>query len=287
MDAYGTPHQYPSVNLPPQYLGYRDEYRPLNFSDKPIYNRPRNSEHVQSNSTHNPNSPHRGSMPPQNHVVNREVFFKTKLCVKFKLGLCDFGSSCTFAHGQEDLRPNWLDSEQQRVSRLKICRSFYNGEECPYGNRCTFLHEDPERVRESSVINIDTTTTAAGGHRDRGGDGNSSNQRPFFWKTRLCHKWEQTGYCQYGEDCHYAHGQADLRRVESDNGNGRMGPPKVFPRAYSDINDFPPSQGAMVTPCKQQEPQIQRCLINWKGPNKISRIYGDWIEDLPPYKVES
>ncbi|XP_068653249.1 zinc finger CCCH domain-containing protein 39-like [Aristolochia californica] len=287
MDPNGPPHQSSFVNSPPQYLGYRDEFIPADLPGKPVSKRPRSIEVVQSNPSFSPNNAHRAPVPPQFLLVNKEKFFKTKLCTKFKLGICDFGSSCTFAHGQEELRPNWLDTEQQRVSRLKICRSFYNGEECPYGDRCTFLHEDPDRVRECSVINIATSTTAAGINRERSGDGNGLNQKPFFWKTRLCHKWELTGHCQYGEDCHYAHGQAELRHVESENDNGRMGPSKIFPHPYNDINDGPPTQGPMITSCKQEEPQVKRCILNWKGPNKISRIYGDWIEDLPPYKVES
>jgi hypothetical protein len=32
-----------------------------------------------------------------------------------------------------------------------------------------------------------------------------------FYKTRMCKNWEQTGTCQYGSRCNFAHGEQDLR----------------------------------------------------------------------------
>uniref|UniRef100_A0A7N2RE89 C3H1-type domain-containing protein n=1 Tax=Quercus lobata TaxID=97700 RepID=A0A7N2RE89_QUELO len=34
------------------------------------------------------------------------------------------------------------------------------------------------------------------------------NAKPSNWKTRICHKWELTGYCPFGSKCHFAHGVA-------------------------------------------------------------------------------
>jgi hypothetical protein len=33
-------------------------------------------------------------------------------------------------------------------------------------------------------------------------------QKPSNWKTRICNKWEMTGYCPFGSKCHFAHGAA-------------------------------------------------------------------------------
>ncbi len=38
------------------------------------------------------------------------------------------------------------------------------------------------------------------------------------YKTRLCKNWENTGECEFGEKCHYAHGSEDLR-TRSENKN--------------------------------------------------------------------
>lgn len=29
------------------------------------------------------------------------------------------------------------------------------------------------------------------------------------------------------------------------------------------------------------EGQANQCLLKWKGPKKINRIYADWLDDLP------
>lgn len=152
------------------------------------------------------------------------------MCLKFLDGNCRNGESCTFAHGAEDLRdppPNWQEivakdrglgnwNDDQRVHKMKICKKFYNGEECPYGEKCNFLHIDSG---ESNVIRIGTM---GGGNGNRSGsdqievnrnlnlvsDGlrGNSNMKPTYWKTKLCSKWEMTGYCPFGERCHFAHG---------------------------------------------------------------------------------
>ncbi|KAI8023984.1 putative cyclic nucleotide-gated ion channel 5 [Camellia lanceoleosa] len=95
-------------------------------------------------------------------------------------GNCRNGEHCTFAHGPEDLReppPNWQEivgarekdkglgnwnDDQRTVHKMKICKRFYNGEECPYGDKCNFLHEQKFKTemgssRESSAISIGTT----------------------------------------------------------------------------------------------------------------------------------
>ncbi|KAI8463236.1 MAG: hypothetical protein J3K34DRAFT_153963 [Monoraphidium minutum] len=46
-----------------------------------------------------------------------------------------------------------------------------------------------------------------GGGGMGGGGGDESTQ---FYKTRLCHKWQE-GKCNFGPTCKYAHGEGDLR----------------------------------------------------------------------------
>jgi len=58
----------------------------------------------------------------------------------------------------------------------------------------------------------------------------------------------------------------------------------TVPRATSvSANDAPPAN---------EEEQGKKCLLKWKGPKKINRIYGDWLDDLPlvhnlPSRVET
>lgn len=173
-----------------------------------------------------------------------KMFFKTKLCGKFRVGVCPYITNCNFAHGMEELRrppPNWQDivatqhnydeaeplasspprreehqipilslsemrgSESQRTYKGRHCKKFYTEEGCLYGDSCTFLHDEQSRSRESVAISL-SPTVGGGGYGSSGANG--LNQKPSNWKTRICNKWETTGSCPFGNKCNFAHGVA-------------------------------------------------------------------------------
>lgn len=184
------------------------------------------------------------------------MFFKTRICEKFIQGTCPYGSNCNFAHGAEEVRKpppnwkeivashggddrgagNWVDQQRNIINRLRICRKFYFGEGCPYGEKCNFLHEDPERVRESTAVMVntngnwpdhsDSSVSVNSVQESRTTDGvvisvvdnkassgvvnSASDGKPVYWKTKICNKWEMTGHCPFGEKCHFAHGQGGI-----------------------------------------------------------------------------
>ncbi|GJR84897.1 zinc finger CCCH domain-containing protein 56 [Tanacetum coccineum] len=64
------------------------------------------------------------------------------------------------------------------------------------------------------------TVIVVGGEADAAGS--NSLLKPSNWKTRICNKWEQTGYCPFGSKCHFAHGDAGLMRVHNETISGDM-----------------------------------------------------------------
>lgn len=219
------------------------------------------------------------------------IFFKTKLCCKFRAGTCPYNSNCNFAHGMEELRkppPGWEEmvaaQEAERVSRgannnqiqvvaeptgggnqgdnqrfhktPRPCRKFYTEEGCPYGDRCIFMHDDQGSqvrvLRESNAISLGPMTSQLNGASSAGG----SSERPSNWKTRVCNKWETTGHCPFGQKCHFVHSSSD-------------GPSSVLNSRHG--------SGAAVSQAQRQGSKAQ---LKWKGPaDEISTIYGDWIEE--------
>ncbi|KAF4357979.1 hypothetical protein F8388_008487 [Cannabis sativa] len=317
-----------------------------------------------------------GSEPPNKKSKNSQdvtssnrskaigkMFFKTKLCCKFRAGTCPYISNCNFAHSIEELRrppPNWQEivaahEEEKGVSsepreefqipsvgsstfvvetprsyKGRHCKKFYTEEGCPYGDSCTFLHDEQSKNRESVAIslgpggyggapsgtnnatnnsnnNTTTTTTTNNNNSNNNNNNNNnnsnSNNKPSNWKTRICNKWELTGYCPFGSKCHFAHGSAELHRyggglVETDARDPSSVPTEnkqqgggVTPKAAADtvvassVPSVPhsdvfhlgvPSQRSSIV---NQRPG-HRAHQKWKGPDKISRIYGDWIDDI-------
>ncbi|KAF3792220.1 Zinc finger CCCH domain-containing protein 56 [Nymphaea thermarum] len=256
------------------------------------------------------------------------MFFKTKLCCKFRQGTCPYITNCNFAHGIEELRkppPNWQEivaaqdedrsqilepreenqipalsssgmGGEQRSYKGRHCKKFYTEEGCPYGDTCTFLHDEQSKARESVAISLGPTVGSGYGNGNNGGNG--SNQKPSNWKTRICNKWEMTGYCPFGNKCHFAHGLGELHKyggglVEDGRDSSSVSADSKQVGSSSKVQDVTaslvpvahpevygmgvPSQRSVSISQRQgpQRPSQQK----WKGPDKISRIYGDWIDD--------
>lgn len=164
---------------------------------------------------------------------------------------------------------------------MKICKKFFNGEECPYGVKCNFLHERrnsgisdeglmgrSERMmeRESSVISV-----GVNGGRIGGGKVEINNKPPAYYKPKV------------GERNHFDHAQKGLNpsRDEVDVANSRalQGKPLASPVGG-------PSPIAVISGPKKQVSKENEAS-RWKLNKKINLIYGDWIDDLtPPRSIE-
>ncbi|KAB1215986.1 Zinc finger CCCH domain-containing protein 56 [Morella rubra] len=333
-----------------------DDYRAWNNNgdDTPSTNSNYDQRQSQSRS---------GSEPPNKKTRNSQdvtssnrskaigkMFFKTKLCCKFRAGTCPYITNCNFAHSIEELRrppPNWQEivaaheeekavvtsaepreeyqipslgsstfvGETQRSYKGRHCKKFYTEEGCPYGDNCTFLHDEQSKNRESVAISLGPGGYGGGGGGGGSGVGggggggssggnaaasaNGANVKPSNWKTRICNKWELTGYCPFGSKCHFAHGAAELHRyggglVEGDARDSSMAPldskqgvPSKSPAdtLVASVASVPHSDVYHIGVPSQRSSIViqrsgQRALQKWKGPDKISRIYGDWIDDI-------
>lgn len=293
---------------------------------------------TRSNSEQPPNKKSRNGSQDVNSKSKAigKMFFKTKLCCKFRNGTCPYITNCNFAHSIEELRrppPNWQEivaaHEEERASTNEIpreefqipsivstnfavetqrsykgrhCKKFYTEEGCPYGENCTFLHDEQSKNRESVAISLGPGGYGGGGAAAAAAGNNIgvSNVKPSNWKTRICNKWELTGYCPFGNKCHFAHGIQELHRfggglLESENKDSSAAPsdaklvgvPSKTPvdTVVASVTSVPhadvyhmgvPSQRSSIV---VQRPG-QRSHEKWKGPDKISRIYGDWIDDI-------
>ncbi|CAL5198594.1 unnamed protein product [Lathyrus oleraceus] len=263
----------------------------------PISNNPRSASDDGSHSF-------RRSRVPDNKQSNapNNIFFKTRICTKFGLGTCRNGENCTYAHGADEIRqppPNWQElvgprteeRDEKIIQKMKLCKKYCNGEICPYGDNCNFLHENPAKfredswkTRESSAISIETCNNLEG---SRAG---SKQERGTYWKTKICIRWKNTGSCPFGDGCHFAHGDAELQvpggGIEAEAAvaiaNSTKAVIPTLPTIGSSANNAPTLPlPASVSAMTEEEKKAKKELL-WKKLNKINRIYGDWIDDLSP-----
>ncbi|KAG0562574.1 hypothetical protein KC19_9G156700 [Ceratodon purpureus] len=262
------------------------------------------------------------------------IFYKTKLCSRFRSGNCPYNSNCNFAHGMEELRkppPGWEEfvasqelpppppsqssgqggsassDSQVRFHKTRPCKKYFGEGNCPYGDKCNFLHEEqsvPRAVREAREAAVAAASGSAvfaaspkgesvvpatnGNSKETGGGGVStpagsatSNARPSNWKTRLCNKWETTGHCPFGDKCHFAHGSDELQRFV-----GGL-PDSNAPTLSDSKSGGTPSRDSIAVSSHQRHQggassarSGSKGNTSWRGPNEISTIYGDWwVED--------
>ena len=68
--------------------------------------------------------------------------FKTEICKFWQLnGTCEYGDTCSFAHGSHELKQR---TDMHKNYKTKQCKRFHKDLYCPYGPRCQFLHDEPQ-----------------------------------------------------------------------------------------------------------------------------------------------
>lgn len=185
------------------------------------FKRPRFSENVRDSRLPNLNNTSRAGIP-----------FKAQPCCDFKTQGCGYGTACRYSHEFQGTSQGEMVTKEVGVGYNNLCKWYADGKPCPYGNRCRFLHENFKNgmgeFRKSHAINVagyNQDSSSKQGNRlvrssfgakqdDRPVDASfrasQEHQRPLYWRTRLCNKWETVKDCPYGSKCYYAHGMAGI-----------------------------------------------------------------------------
>lgn len=122
------------------------------------------------------------------------VFYKTRMCNKWRGGSCPFGDRCTYAHGQHELR---------RVPPEVLAQ--FEREQAKQQNATNAAGMQEHREQEDDTVQQE-------------GQDDEAQEKPksqLYYKTRLCIRFMQSGYCARGSACTFAHGYEDLRLLSS------------------------------------------------------------------------
>jgi len=98
---------------------------------------------------------------------------KTKLCMYFLRGACQYGRECAFAHTVSELQAT------PDLRKTRLCVDFVEGRGCT-NDECSFAHGEAE-LRSTDL----------------------------FYKKSLC-IWHEKGRCRNGDQCRFAHGLEEL-----------------------------------------------------------------------------
>ncbi|KAK9054674.1 hypothetical protein SSX86_025753 [Deinandra increscens subsp. villosa] len=189
---------------------------------------------------------------------NRRTQNTNELCLNFHRGSCDYGDRCCFVHYNEEIRgfqkrPEPIAVEESKNPRCsqktKLCWRFVNGEKCQFGDKCHFIHAKSVRTSAAiSILNVDE-------------NGEMQQRKQLPWRTKLCNMWMSTGSCRYGLSCCFAHGESELQN-----------------QGFIDAQDY-----AESGLCKSADRKVEgkRLKVKWENNEKISRVYADWINDMP------
>ena len=149
---------------------------------------------------------------------------RTVVCRHWLRDLCMKGSACEFLH-QYDLSKMPLCRHGEgcklkdcpfrhisEASRLECV--FYSQGFCIHGPFCRYKHVRRDRIDLPAVADF---TLGLSQMQAQAKEGGQITKRPApkpneFYKISLC-KHFQTGECPFGDGCHFAHGEHELRKM--------------------------------------------------------------------------
>jgi hypothetical protein len=199
-------HAHPSLNPAMEAGGRAEGGSGLALAASPSPSRSSSAGHSKT-SLHRSSSHSAPSGPPPGSSSN----WKTEICMYYMQGKCNkTRRTCSFAHGESDLmRPTGSSSaggagKHGPNYKTRLCQAYENG-------TCTKSRRDCPMAHGVNDLR-DGGASSGGGSQPMLP---AATPRLQSYKTELCYYFLK-GNCNYTkEECRFAHGQGDLRTVES------------------------------------------------------------------------
>lgn len=130
-------------------------------------------------------------------------------------GTCKYGSRCSFAHGEHELRSPHLrrgGNAPGDSTSTAVPPGLGQGQDLPQ-------QEGMPQDKDEDGVDGSVDSSDAGPSTSAG--------IPKRRKTRLCTQFMQTGACEYGEACKFAHGEHEFQKINKQakglSGDGAKG----------------------------------------------------------------
>ncbi|XP_047965667.1 zinc finger CCCH domain-containing protein 56-like, partial [Salvia hispanica] len=231
------------------------------------------------------------SDPPNKRAKKaiEKVLYKTRPCFQFRAGSCPFAENCEFAHSMEELRNCLIVTRKNRCAyqssqgrksaaicvlpgsgggfksngstsiwKARLCTKWDLTGMCGYGKNCIFAHG----LADSSLELVSAELVLS---------------KNMIFEATL-------ELAKQGVILNRAAAIPWTASEEKDSGSSALGANQVASvPAKASVGHVPYSYhiGAPPRRLSGEVPRTGEVAIrNWKGPDKISKIYGDWIDDL-------
>lgn len=132
---------------------------------------------------------------------------------------CKHGKSCKVRNC-----PLKHEEEEERAECIFFRQGF-----CMHGPACKFRHLKRLPDECPPVATFDQYVASGNVPLSKKRKTHQPNQ---FYKITLCKHWLEHGSCPFGEECHYAHGEADLKSVATEDGNSQAQDAAIKYEAY-------------------------------------------------------
>ena len=165
---------------PRQNRSFSDFSRPIGYRPQPFgpFERSVRQDPLSASFSH-PSRPATGTPNHKEKIPLNPVYSKTILCKYFLKGYCVHGDSCSFAHGEHELKLTDRDKINNKHDKFKTepCRNMYEEQFCQFGPKCIFAHAVEDLL----------------------------NREIFALKPCKHYHSSKLGLCHLGKKCFYAH----------------------------------------------------------------------------------
>jgi cleavage and polyadenylation specificity factor subunit 4 len=132
------------------------------------------------------------------------------------------------------------EDEEERAECIFFRQGF-----CMHGPICKFRHLKRLPDECPAIATFDQYVASGNVPLSKKRKTHQPNQ---FYKITLCKHWLEHGSCPFGEECHYAHGEGDLKSVASDEGGGGGGGGHSAQDQAMKYEAYDPFRGKMDAP---------------------------------------
>jgi hypothetical protein len=152
--------------------------------------------------------------------------FRTIVCTHWLLGLCSMGKECKHLHRLD--KSKMPPCKHGTLCKIKNCPQkhgdkdttecvFFKQGFCYNGPVCQRRHvsRPPDECPEEASFELGYINILNSAASTQGGANANKRQRTHTpnenYKVTLCTHWLISGNCQYGDGCHFAHGEDEVQ----------------------------------------------------------------------------